>query len=165
MEKHILPLRLDQRGAAIVTPHVEQEGISVLTGTTVKAIITKGDTVEAVKLVNGRTLPADVVIIGAGVRPNVAFLKGSGIAVRKGVVVDKMLRTNLTDVYAAGDVAETRDLVTGQSFVSGLWTNAVEMGRLAGMNMTGSSVSCEGYLPVMNATEIANIPVISAGTD
>jgi NAD(P)H-nitrite reductase large subunit len=163
MGKHILPLRLDQRGAAIVTPHLEQEGISVLTGTTVKVVITKGDMVEAIKLANGRMLPADVVIIGAGARPNVAFLKGSGIAVRKGVVVDKMLRTNLPDIYAAGDVAETRDIVTGRSFASGLWTNAVEMGRLAGMNMAGSSASCEGYLPVMNATEVANIPIISAG--
>lgn len=78
-------------------------------------------------------------------------------------MVDKRLRTSISDIYAAGDVVETADIVTGESIVSGIWTNAAEMGRIAGENMAGGTAEYEGAFRLLNAMELVGIPVISVG--
>ncbi len=159
----ILQHRLDRIGANMVRAAVEQEGIDILTGQKVAEIVRNGQDVTGVKLRSGRMIPADIVVIAVGVKPDLCYLSGSGIRTNRGVLVDESLRTNLPDVYAAGDVAEGKDLITGSRTVSGLWTNAREMGRIAGMNMSGSKVRYPGFLSVMNASEIAGVPFISVG--
>jgi NADPH-dependent 2,4-dienoyl-CoA reductase/sulfur reductase-like enzyme len=72
-------------------------------------------------------------------------------------------RTNIPGIYAAGDVVEGKELVTGARTVSGLWSNALEMGRAAGANMAGGKVKYPGFLSIMNASEIAGVPFISVG--
>jgi NADPH-dependent 2,4-dienoyl-CoA reductase/sulfur reductase-like enzyme len=71
--------------------------------------------------------------------------------------------TSARDVYAAGDAAECRDAATGKKFGSALWTNAVDMGKQAGRNMAGAKAGGVDALPVMNAAEIAGVPMVSAG--
>jgi NAD(P)H-nitrite reductase large subunit len=162
-EDHLLPLRLDAQGAEIVGRALEQDGVVVMTDTTVVSLSTKKGRPSAVRLSGNRSLPADLVIAAIGVRPNREFLKGSGIRMSSGVLVDNGLRTSAPDVYAAGDVAEWCDASAGNPFVSALWSNAVEMGRIAGLNMAGNAAQSRGFLPVMNAAEIAGVPFISAG--
>lgn len=163
MLPEILNGRLDQHAGRIIRAAVEQEGVTVLVNSGVAKILRTQGKVDRVQLARGGTIKADLVVVAAGVRPNISCLKGSGVRTNKGVLVDQSLRTNVAGIYAAGDVAEGLELLTGKNTVSGLWGNAVEMGRIAGMNMSGGKVSYPGFLSVMNASEIAGIPFISAG--
>lgn len=80
--------------------------------------IDSGKTVSGVRLSNGDSLPADVVLIAVGVVPNTGFLAGSGINVDAGIVVDNYLQTNLPGIYAAGDVAQGFDRCTGANKIN-----------------------------------------------
>lgn len=157
-EDHILPLRLDSDGASIIQRALDREGIICLTGTSVQKAAGK-----TLSLKGGGKLAADLVVSAIGVKPNVEFLKGSDIKTRKGVLVNDRLMSSVKDVFAAGDVAECRDAVTGRNFASALWTNAADMGKQAGRNMAGGKAEGIDVLPVMNAAEIAGVPMISAG--
>lgn len=163
MLPEILSGRLDQRAAKIIRAAVEREGVTVLTNTSVSGIVREQSAVTGVKLGSGKMLKADLVIVAAGVRPNISYLRHSGIHTNKGVLVNASLRTNVAGIYAAGDVVEGRELLSNKNAVSGLWSNAVEMGRAAGANMAGGNVPYPGFLSVMNASEIAGIPFVSVG--
>ena len=156
----ILIPRLDPEGAAMIAERLAAEGIEIVTSDCVAAILDNG---SKVRLASGRELAADMVCVAVGVTPNLAWLAGSGIATDQGILVDKRLATSSGAVYAAGDVVQTRDLITGKPLVSGLWTNAVEMGKVAGTNMAGGKASYEGGLETMNATEIEGLAMISVG--
>ncbi len=155
--------RLDRRGAALVRAAVEREGVTVLTGQVVSGIIRTPSVVSGVKLSSNRMIKADLVVVAAGAKPNVAYLRRAGIGTNRGVLVNESLETNISGIYAAGDVAEGTDLLMGTEAVSGLWSNALEMGRTAGINMAGGNVKYPGLMSVMNAAEIAGVPFISVG--
>lgn len=87
---------------------------------------------EGVRLTDGRVIPADLVIVSAGVRANAEIAAAAGIHVDRKIVVDSRMRTSAPDVYAAGDCA-----VCGMSYA--LWAEAKEMGRVAGVNAAGGS--------------------------
>jgi len=93
----------------------------------------------------------------------VELARRAGLAVNQGIIVDSRLCTSASEVYAAGDVVETTDIVTGHRLVSGLWTNAVEMGRLAGSNMAGAALEYPGAIAVLNSLEVAGIPTVAVG--
>jgi NADPH-dependent 2,4-dienoyl-CoA reductase/sulfur reductase-like enzyme/predicted acylesterase/phospholipase RssA len=93
--------------------------------------------VQAVHTHAGRTLPCDLVAIGIGVRPNVGFLGGSGIALHNGVLVDRYLQTDQPGIFAAGDVANFFDPVFNVRRRIEHWDNAIKQGRLAAKNMLG----------------------------
>ncbi|MFK7861427.1 MAG: NAD(P)/FAD-dependent oxidoreductase [Granulosicoccus sp.] len=112
------------------------KGIKVLTSTKVSSIESQeGDDPLNVNTEDGQSLPADVVICATGVRSNTAFLEGSGINVDMGIIVDDFLQTSVPDVFAAGDVAQGRDLSTGDYYVQAIQPTAVEHGKLAASNM------------------------------
>ena len=90
-----------------------------------------------VRLSNGQTLDADLVISATGVKPNVAFLKGSGVECKTGVVTDERLRTNVPGIFAAGDCAEAYDLATKTHVISAIQPNAADQAYVAAMNMLG----------------------------
>jgi len=161
--EHILKGRLDKDGAEIIRKAIEKEGISVYTSETVEEILSEKGSVRAVRLSSGKMLDADLVLIATGVKPSVEFLKDSDIEIKRGIVVNETLESNVPGIYAAGDVVEYIDIVTGSQAVSGLWSNAEEMGRVAGSNMAGQRLKYSGFLSVMNATQIAGIPFISVG--
>ena len=93
-----------------------------------------------------RTLDADLIILATGVHPNVAFLQGTGVEVRSGVVIDAHMRTSVPHIYAAGDVAQGRDFSTGEWVVHALQPTATEHGRFAALNMAGQNVPYRGSL-------------------
>ena len=91
--------------------------------------------VQAVHTERGRILQCDMVVIGAGVVPNVEFLKGSGLELNDGIVVDRFLQTSKPHIYAAGDVACFFDPIVGRHRRVEHWDNAVKQGRVAASNM------------------------------
>jgi len=118
--------------------------------------------VTAVKLDDGEELPADMVVVGKGITPNVEWLAGSGIEVRRGVVVDRRSRTNVAGVFAAGDCAETLDPLTGEASISGIWPVAYEMGRVAGAAAVGVARESAGALR-LNASRFFGQTIVSIG--
>ncbi len=155
----ILYPRLDQKGADIVQKKLEEKGLRFITTETITEVLDSG-----VRLTSGDVIDADLVILAIGVSPNTGWLQGSGLKTEKAVVVDELLKTSVEDCYAAGDVVQAMDLVEDEAAVSVLWTNAVDMGKAAGTNMSGGKRRYPGLLSVLNATEIEGVPMVSAGT-
>lgn len=118
--------------------------------------------VTGVQLDDSELLDADLVVIGKGISPNVEWLSGSGVEVRRGIVADRFGRTNLPDVYAAGDCAESTDPRTGASAVSGIWPVAYEMGRAAGSTAVGVERQTAGAMR-LNASKFFGQTIISIG--
>lgn len=111
------------------------QGIQVMTGTRVKRILGEG-AVEAVELEGGRTVPADMVILGLGVRPNGELAKAGGLEVNaKGaVVVDQYMRTSDPHIFAVGDCAEKKCFFTGKDVPLLLASTAAMEAKIAGSN-------------------------------
>ena len=97
-----------------------------------------------VVLGDGEELPADVYLCLVGVKPNLGFLAESGVAAGNGILVDASMRTNVPGIYAAGDVTESADCVTGERRVNAIQPNAVEQGRIAALNMAGREATSRG---------------------
>ncbi len=158
---HMLSQVADAEAGAIFQRRFEANGVSVHTGTDIVRVL--GDkTVTGVSLDNGEKIACQMVIVGKGVDPNIGLVRNTNIRTHRGIVVDDELRTTDPDVYAAGDVAETTDLVTGERTVNAIWPSAAEQGRIAGANMTGTHQKYPGSIR-MNSAEFFGLPIISTG--
>ena len=104
-----------------------------------------------------------MICVGKGVIPNTDFIQGSDIKIDKGICADKYTACSVKDTFTAGDVAVTYDPTAGGKIVTALWTNAVEMGICAALNMAGIKTRYTGTFGVMNATQIADEPFVSMG--
>jgi phenylglyoxylate dehydrogenase epsilon subunit len=114
------------------------------------------------KFASGMKIIPDLMIAATGVRPRTAFLEGSGIEINRGIRVDQTMRTSIPDIYAAGDVAETPNRLTGQYGLSLILPSAVEQGKVAGKNMIGGDSIYEGWLS-MNAFNFFGHMAVSLG--
>ena len=159
----LLSRGFDRRGAEIISKILRNGGLHLLTGDSISEVVRDEGKIKAVNLSSGRALHADLVIVAVGACPNLELAKDSGIKTNKGILINENLLTSVPDVYAAGDVVEYTDLVTGMPAVSALWTNAEEMGRLAGRNMAGAGLKYQGFFSVLNSTEIFDVPVMAVG--
>jgi NAD(P)H-nitrite reductase large subunit len=157
----ILPRMIDREGAGLVEAWLRRHGVEVRTGATLTAVETVGGK-RRLRMQAGGDLDADVVIMATGIRPNLEWLRGSGIPVNKGVLVDDHLRSSVPTVYAAGDVAEGRDLVTGHPDVHAIEPTAMEHGRVVGSNMAGHALAYRGSL-LMNIVDVCHLDVASFG--
>lgn len=151
----LLPRQLDDRGAGRLQTLMEGMGFSFHLGATTKEI-TGVDTVESVILENGETIPCDMVIISAGVRPNLELGQCLDLKCERGIVVDSSLRTSCPEVFAAGDVAEYENMMYG------IWPAAMQQGKSAGINMAGGEVSYNGSV-MANKLKVVGIELASAG--
>jgi NAD(P)H-nitrite reductase large subunit len=157
----ILPRMVDAAGAELVATWLTEHGVSIRAGAVVTAI-EDARTRKRLRFEHGEDLLADVVIMATGIRTNLEWLSGSGIAVERGIVVDDHLRSNVPTVYAAGDVAQGRDLVTGAPAVHAIEPTAQEHGRVVGANMAGKPVAYKGSL-LMNIVEVCHLDIASFG--
>jgi NADPH-dependent 2,4-dienoyl-CoA reductase/sulfur reductase-like enzyme len=165
MGDRMVPRMMGPTAGNMIKQWCEKKGVRVFTGTRVEAIEPAASGVAAqtngllgrvanllglggdkepapahamrVKLSNGETLDADLVISATGVKPNVAFLKGSGIDCNQGVLADERLQTNVPGIYTAGDCAEAYDLATKTRVISAIQPNAADEAYVAAMNMLG----------------------------
>jgi NAD(P)H-nitrite reductase large subunit len=157
----ILPRMIDATGAELVEGWLKAHGVAVRTNVKLARIEdAKGR--KRLAFSSGPDLMADVVIMATGIRTNLGWLKDSGVTVGQGIKVDDHLRSNVPNVYAAGDVAEGRDLISGQAAVHAIEPTAQEHGRVAGANMAGRDVAYRGSL-LMNIVEVCHLDVASFG--
>lgn len=137
MGDRMVPRMMGPTAGGMIRNWVQGKGVEVFTATKVESI--EAGSPLKVKLSNGKTVEADLVISAAGVRPAIGFLKDSGITCLLGVLTDAHLQTNIPSIFAAGDCAEAFDKVTGKTIVSAIQPNAAEQARVAGMNMVACS--------------------------
>ncbi|HMW56711.1 MAG TPA: FAD-dependent oxidoreductase [Accumulibacter sp.] len=143
MGDRMVPRMLDAVAGTMLRRWCEARGVRVLTGRRVVAIASVGEAL-LVRFDDGETLEVDALISATGVRPNIAFLDGSGVAVNAGVLVDTTLQTSVAGIYAAGDVAEAVEFGSGLRVVNAIQPDAVEQGRIAALNMAGQSAALPG---------------------
>lgn len=158
---HLLSQIVSAEAGEIVRRRFEANGVSVQVETDIAEVFGH-DQVQGVKLANGTPLNCQIVVVGKGVNPNIALVGQTAIRAHWGIVVDDELRASVPDVYAAGDVAETRDIVTGEDTVNAIWPAAAEQGRIAGANMAGAGKKYAGSVR-MNSAEFFGLPLISIG--
>lgn len=128
MATRVLPLQLDEHGAKAYQELFEKEGVTFRLGRRVQDAVCGPDgQIHSVELDSGESVPCDMIIVAAGVRPAAGFLENSGINADRGIEVTSRMETSVKDVYAAGDV-------TG---LSGIWPNAMKQGKTAALNMCG----------------------------
>ena len=139
---------LDPDIGALVADAIRSLGIELRTNTKVTAFETdENGHVRAVETKDG-TLPADVVVLGIGVRPNIELARDAGIAIgeKGGITTDSHMATSVEGVWAAGDCIETRHRVTGRPVLVALGTHANKQGRVAGENATGGDATFPGVV-------------------
>ena len=160
MDKQVLP-GYDYDVSLFIKDHMEEKGLSVLTESSVTEFKADADGKVTGAVINGKELPADLVVVATGVRPNVDFLSGSGIELGQtgAIKVDRNFKTNLIDVFAAGDCVETVNLLTGKPAWGPLGSTANKMGRILAANRFGNG---KESLPGILGTMIVKVFDISA---
>ena len=154
----ILPNILDPEMAAYAKKHLLNAGIRVITGTSAQAILGEGR-VSGVKTSAG-TLPCELLVMAAGIRPNTGFLAGSGIEMERGtILVDRTMKTNLEDVYAAGDCVMVTNRITGKRQWSPMGSSANMEGRTLAQVLAGVQKSYPGVL----GTGVVKLPGLNIG--
>jgi nitrite reductase (NADH) large subunit len=157
----LLPRQLDEEASDLLAESVREKGVEVLVGTGVNAIVADRGAVSGVSA-GGRVLPAEMAVMAIGVKPNMELAVAAGIETGRGITVDEFQRTSDPDVYAAGNVSETVDPLTGDRTIPATWPVAVSQGRIAASNMAGGRATYDGMV-AMNAVEIGGMPLVSIG--
>ncbi len=134
---------MNPTASGLIRRWCESKGVKILTWTQPSGLRANGGTLT-VDLGEGRTLEADLYLSAVGVDPNLEFLAGSGIEIGQGILVDANLQSSVPGVYAAGDVAESADCITGKRQLNAIQPNAAEQGRTAALNMAGRPTRFKG---------------------
>jgi NAD(P)H-nitrite reductase large subunit len=157
----VLSQMLDEKGARLFMHKFQNAGVEILTGRDIVEVVGNGD-LKAVKLDTGKVIACSILVIGKGVNPNLDIIKDTKIKQDKGILVDEYMKTSIPNIFAAGDVTQTFDIAYKNSAVNALWPNAVEQGRIAGLNMLGDNLKYDGSM-TMNSIGFFDLPAISMG--
>ncbi|PAQ08186.1 nitrite reductase large subunit NirB [Mesorhizobium temperatum] len=157
---HVMPTlmerQLDPAAGYLLQRAVEERGIKVITKANTQAITGNGK-VEQVELADGTIIPATLVVMAVGIRPNAAIAKEAGIAVNRGIVVDAGMRSNDPDIYALGECAE----VSGQ--VYGLVAPLYEMARVTASQLAGDEAAAFVHSDTPTKLKVTGIELFSLG--
>lgn len=164
--------QLDEKASKVLVESLEADGVKLLLGTGVTGVtqlnkltakLFGAEKKQVITLSNNQDITADAIVVAAGSYPNLAFIKDSGIKSNRGIPVDSYMQTSQKDIYAAGDVVESIDAITGNVTLSPIWPNAVIQGSIAGSNMAGIAKKFEPQISMKNASEFREVPMISMG--
>ena len=167
----MVPRMMTPKAGGIIKDWVQDKGVRVVTSAKVETIAAPGqssgslwdsiknmfggassapigDDQMTVTLSTGEKIGCDLVVMSAGVKPNIDFLTGSGVKVANGILTDRNMQSSVADIYAAGDVAEAPDLFNNSPMVSAIQPNAADQARIAALNMAGKSAEHAGVLAI-----------------
>lgn len=161
MGNRMVPRMMTEKAGAMIKAWCQKQGVQVVTDAKVESLQAAGAAISA-RLSNGQSVEADVVIVATGVKPNLEFLEGSGIACQDGILVDEKMRTSAAGVYAAGDVISAVDFSTGQRSLNMIQPAAADEARIAALNMAGGSTASQGSL-AMNVLDTLGLIASSFG--
>ena len=154
---------LDEYESRVVERRLQEEGVTLHHHAEVIEVLGARGRVKGVRLLKGDSLNCDLVAYAIGIRPRVELARGAGLAIDRGILVNEYLQTNDADIFAAGDVAQAYDPLTGRSILDSLWAPARQQGYTAGLNMAGKKTA---YLkaPPFNVTRLAGLTTTIIGT-
>ena len=162
MMDQVMSAMLDSQTANIALELIRQRGVEVRLNTKAVAFIGNGQP-SGIWLESGEVLNADIYIAATGVKPNLDLLEGSGIDHQWGITVDDHLHTNMSNIYAAGDAIESPYRLGRERFVHAIFPNAVEQGKVVGLNLAGYDVTYLGA-DRMNSLKHLGLPIMAVGT-
>ncbi len=157
---HLMPTlmerQLDAAASYLLQRELESRGIAVMTKANTKAILGTGK-VEGVELADGTVIPASLVVMAVGIRPNAALAKEAGLEVNRGIVVDTGMHTSDPDIFALGECAE----VGGQ--ICGLVAPLYEMARVAAAHLSGDTAKTFVHTDTPTKLKVTGIDLYSLG--
>lgn len=162
--RRMLAAALDEVTGGILERQLMNNGIALRIGRTVKEVLSdgKGD-VCGIVLDNGRRLRCEILILAVGTRPRTELAEKAGIRINRGIVVDRLMMTSVSDIYAAGDVTEAYDALRNEGSVIAIVPLAYEQGRVAGCNMAGGHRQYSGGI-AMNSINVYRLPIMTMGS-
>jgi len=158
---HLMPTlmerQLDIAAGALLHRELDARGIAVFTNSQTEEILGT-DRAEVVLLADGRRIPADLVVLAVGVRPNIDLARTAGLDANRGILVGDDMRTSNPDIYAIGECIEHNGQVVG--LVSPIW----EQAKVCGARLAGDAGAVYVAPPAFTSLKITGIDVFSAGT-
>ena len=154
---------LDEHESKIVEHRLREDGVTLHYHAEISEVTGSHGKVNGVRLLNGQLLKSDLVAYAIGIRPRLSLAKQAGLAIDRGILVNEYLQTDDPDIFAAGDVAQAYDPLSGRSILDSLWTPARLQGYAAGLNMAGRQTA---YVkaPPFNVTRLAGLTTTIIGT-
>jgi NADPH-dependent 2,4-dienoyl-CoA reductase/sulfur reductase-like enzyme len=162
LARHIFPLAAHPDCARIIEERLVQEGIKLRFGAGIERVEETACGVRAYFKDSAESEEADLLVMCIGVQPNTSFVDRKQVAVDRGILVDERMRTSMPGLYAAGDVAQGKNLLSRGSEMIGLWNNARYQGRTAGRNMAGGNELFPGNIP-HNITHFMGMDFVGIG--
>jgi NAD(P)H-nitrite reductase large subunit len=160
MLPHILSRMIDTDMSEKVEDILKKHGVELHLNKSVKSV-NGNNKVESVS-VDNKKISCDMVILAIGVSSNIEIVKETGINTNKGIIVNSKMQTNKKDIFAAGDITEVTEQIEGKQGSFAIWPNAIEQGRIAGLNMVGNNTDYAGA-EVINVLDVFNTPIIAMG--
>ena len=145
-----------------IQKELKVHNIEVQTQTDITEIVTRSKKIAAIKTDQGQDINCELLVVAKGVSANTGLIENTDISKQWGIITDENMRTNHKNVFAAGDVAETYDIVTEEHTINALWTCAVQQGLVAGYNIAEKPKVYNGSLG-MNSLNFFNTSLISYG--
>lgn len=154
---------LDEQESRIVEHRLREEGVTLHHHAEIIEVTGRSGRVAGVRLLNGPMLKCDLVAYAIGICPRLELAKQTGLKIDRGILVNEYLQTSDPDIFAAGDVAQVYDPMSGRSILDSLWAPARQQGHTAGLNMAGRKTA---YVkaPPFNVTRLAGLTTTIIGT-
>lgn len=152
---YLLPRQLDKELGEKLAKKLKENGINIYLDSTVEKI-EGNDEATGIVIDSGEEIKSNTILVSTGIRPNIDLVRQTNISINKGILVDETLKTNIDNIYAAGDVVEYNNKIVG------LWTTSMEQGKIAGANMSGKKMEYIEPKP-FSSLRIGDIKLFSAG--
>jgi len=164
MADQVLPTALGKNMARIVENQLIENGVNVMLSQTVKEIKSNNENKVESVVTSDKTIPCDLVVLSAGIRPNTGFASDAGLAVGASgaLLVDRRMRTTDPDIYAGGDCIELRNLVSGENMTMPLGSLANRQGRIIATNINGGNSHFKGTVGTF-CVKVFDMGVATAG--
>jgi NAD(P)H-nitrite reductase large subunit len=153
---------LDEVESEIIEKRLKADNITVHFESELAEILGKHGKVTGIRLASGEQVACELLAYGIGIQPRMNLAKEAGITCERGILADEHLRTNLPNIFTAGDVAQVYDPASGRSVIDSLWGPAREQGSVAGMNMAGKNMAYLKAVP-FNVTRLVGLTTTIIG--
>jgi NAD(P)H-nitrite reductase large subunit len=164
MADRILPLQLDDKLAAKYQAKFEESGIEIITNAKANKVLADNENyVRGLELTDGQIIDGKLIVVATGVRPNIGLIKGTEIEVDQGIIVDEYQQSSLEDIYAAGDVAQSKELFTNELALTPIWPLAIKQGEVAACNMVGITTRLSDNFAYQNSMRFLGLSTITYG--
>jgi NAD(P)H-nitrite reductase large subunit len=154
---------LDEYESKIIEHRLQEEGVTLYYHAEIIEVTGRNGKVQGVHLRSGQLLECALVAYAIGIRPRLGLAKQAGLEIDRGILVNEYLQTDDPDIFAAGDVAQVHDPLSGRSILDSLWAPARYQGHAAGLNMAGRKM-VYSKAPPFNVTRLAGLTTTIIGT-